>query len=508
MSGEWAWDQSDILAKEDKNHGATFCPIILGSDKTTVSVATGQNDYYPLYMSNGLIHNNVRRAHRNGLSLIAFLAIPKTDKENEDSKHFRGFRCEVFHGSLMQILQTLRPGMEEPEVLRYADGHYRKTLYGLGAYIADYPEQVVLSCIVQDWCPLCTASNKDLDGEGGRRTHELTEVLMDAHDGKTLWFDYGIVPGIMPFTRGFPWADIHDIITPDILHQVIKGTFKDHLITWVEIIDRRIAAVPPFSNLRRFPDGRGFKQWTGNDSKALMKVYLAAIVGYVPTQMVKALSTFMEICYIVRRSVIDEHDLDKFNELLAKFHHEREVFRKEGVRPDGFNLPRQHALSHYHNLIRKFGAPNGICSSITESKHIKAVKEPWRRSSRFNALPQMILTNQRLDKLSACAVDFKTRSIMDGTPGIGETNVSSIDNDDDDGGAIDDYGIVGETKLSKKAVPNVPHEVEVDCPRVGPGPCGPGAGPARPPKGQGQAKDSVALALNGGAGVRGHSKWP
>jgi hypothetical protein len=34
----------------------------------------------------------------------------------------------------------------------------------------------------------------------------------------------------------------------------------------------RIAIVSPFSGLRRFPQGRGFKQWTGDDSKALMKV--------------------------------------------------------------------------------------------------------------------------------------------------------------------------------------------------------------------------------------------
>lgn len=33
-----------------------------------------------------------------------------------------------------------------------------------------------------------------------------------------------------------------------------------------------ISAVPPFPGLRRFPDGRDFKQWTGDDSKALMKV--------------------------------------------------------------------------------------------------------------------------------------------------------------------------------------------------------------------------------------------
>jgi hypothetical protein len=30
----------------------------------------------------------------------------------------------------------------------------------------------------------------------------------------------------------------------------------------------------PFAGLRRFHQGRGFKQWTGDDSKALMKVLL------------------------------------------------------------------------------------------------------------------------------------------------------------------------------------------------------------------------------------------
>lgn len=70
--------KKDILGQDEKNHGATICPIILGSDKTTVSVATGQNEYYPLYMSNGLIHNNMRRAHKNGVSLVGFLAIPKS----------------------------------------------------------------------------------------------------------------------------------------------------------------------------------------------------------------------------------------------------------------------------------------------------------------------------------------------------------------------------------------------------------------------------------------------
>ena len=37
-----------------------------------------------------------------------------------------------------------------------------------------------------------------------------------------------------PYTSHFPRADIHELLSPDILHQLVKGTFKDHLVTWVE----------------------------------------------------------------------------------------------------------------------------------------------------------------------------------------------------------------------------------------------------------------------------------
>lgn len=57
-------------------------PISLGSDKTTVSVATGQNDFYPLYMSPGNIKNHVRQGHEDTITLIGFFAIPKS-KSNE-----------------------------------------------------------------------------------------------------------------------------------------------------------------------------------------------------------------------------------------------------------------------------------------------------------------------------------------------------------------------------------------------------------------------------------------
>lgn len=97
MSGNWAWQQSvsnsynllyaacsyrclqDAIAAADiNNHGATFVPVWKGSDKTTVSVGTGHVEFYPLYAGIGNVHNSVRRAHRNAISLIGFLAIPKS----------------------------------------------------------------------------------------------------------------------------------------------------------------------------------------------------------------------------------------------------------------------------------------------------------------------------------------------------------------------------------------------------------------------------------------------
>ena len=129
--------------------------------------------------------------------------------------------------------------------------------------------------------------------------------------------------------------------------------------------------------------------------------------------MVRAIAAFMEFCYLVRRSQLDEDTLDQIDSSIARFHQEREIFKETGVRDD-FSLPRQHSISHYRFLIQQFGAPNGLCSSITESKHIKVVKDPYRRSSRNEPLGQMLLTNQRLDKLEATRVNFATCGMLKG----------------------------------------------------------------------------------------------
>ncbi|KAG1750512.1 uncharacterized protein EDB91DRAFT_1235038 [Suillus paluster] len=364
MSGNYAWRKADTIYENDPStEGSMYVGVILGSDKTTVSIATGHVEYHPLYLLIGNPHNCVRRAH--------------PDRKYDNNVQFRTFKCQLYHSSLAAILKSLEGPMTKPIVL----------IYDLAAFIADYPEQVMLAGIVQNWC------------------------------------------ANFPFTNNFPRADIHEMLSPDLLHQVIKGCFKDHLVTWtgeylkevhseahaneiIDDIDHRIAATPAFPGLRRFPEGHHFKQWTGDDSKALMKVYIPAIVEYVPPQLVACLSAFLNFCYLVRRSELGEDSLAEIKQALHHFHEAREIFRDSGVRPKGFALPRQHLMVHYIRLIQEFGAPNGLCSSITESRHITAVKKPWCRSNRYDALGQMLLTNQHLDKLTAAYVDFVARGLL------------------------------------------------------------------------------------------------
>ena len=146
------------------------------------------------------------------------------------------------------------------------------------------------------------------------RCCEHTEALVEAFSLDALWNEYGIVGELVPFTNDFRRADIYELIAPDLLHQIIKGVFKDHLVEWVEkylrrthgdacaneilddidqqyvllsmashswqltLIHPRIAAIATFPGLRCFPQGRHFKQWTGDDSKALMKVSVSCYV--------------------------------------------------------------------------------------------------------------------------------------------------------------------------------------------------------------------------------------
>ena len=142
---------------------------------------------------------------------------------------------------------------------------------------------------------------------------------------------------------------------------------------------------------------------------------MSAIEGFIPCDVVRCFHAYLDFCYIAHMSIFTRSTLDRLDEALKRFHIYCVIFQQLGVQdstPSGFSLPRQHAMVHYWQHIENFGAPNGLCSSITESKHITAVKRPWHRSSHYNAINQIMLTNQQMEKLAAARIHFTLQGLL------------------------------------------------------------------------------------------------
>ncbi|KAG2151792.1 hypothetical protein BD769DRAFT_1380665 [Suillus cothurnatus] len=122
MSGDWSWAYADKISEDPDTHSSTFVPVILGSDKTTVSVTTGQNDYYPLYASIGNVQNN------------AFLQCPKTTKSKCCSPVYYEIgvpiRCLSCRGNLDEI-NLCRSRSHTDALIKECDSGTLKSEYGL-----------------------------------------------------------------------------------------------------------------------------------------------------------------------------------------------------------------------------------------------------------------------------------------------------------------------------------------------------------------------------------------
>src|ERR1700729_2464217 len=56
------------------------------------------------------------------------------------------------------------------------------------------------------------------------------------------------------------------------------------------------------------------------------QVYLAAITGHVPSEMVKCLVAFLDFCYVVWHNAITAEDLTELQVILDRFHFHCAVF--------------------------------------------------------------------------------------------------------------------------------------------------------------------------------------
>ncbi|KIJ24451.1 hypothetical protein M422DRAFT_194665, partial [Sphaerobolus stellatus SS14] len=176
----------------------------------------------------------------------------------------------LFHFALNKLLSPLKEAGVQGIEMTCADGYVRRIHPILSAYIADFPEQCLVACCKESRCPRCKVTH---DKRGSPHASELLRDDVYA-----------------PFWADLPYTDIFTCITPDLLHQLHKGVFKDHVVKWCtksaepEEFDARLKALTTHAGLRHFKNGiTTLKQWTGTEAKHLEKVFLGALARAVIT---------------------------------------------------------------------------------------------------------------------------------------------------------------------------------------------------------------------------------
>ncbi|KAJ7053461.1 hypothetical protein C8F01DRAFT_1375062 [Mycena amicta] len=439
-TGTWWWDTQDKL--ED---GATIVPIILSSDKTQLSSFAGDKQAWPVYISIGNISKSIRRQPSSRATvLLGYIPVPKLDCYSKPARKIAAY--QIFHDCMRKMLEVLVDAGRDGVDMACADGWVRWVFPLLAAYIADYPEQCLVVCCQENSCPRCSCPPKErgLPTEHPKRTQEETlRVLQEESDGlKPKEFRELNLRPVNPFWADLPHCDIHGCITPDLLHQLHKGVFADHISKWAAHsmdgkeeernaeLDARFKTMPRHPTLRHFANGTSvIKQWTGSEYRGLAKTFLGAVHDAVDDRVTSVTRHLLDFMGYAHFQVHTDDSLAAMQASWEQFHDDLPVFENVGPERTDFNIPKLHNIRHYIDSIRLLGSADGYNTENTERLHIDLAKNGYRASNRRDFVQQMTrwLTRQEAVHRFSLYLQWACPGY---TPGQGYKPLPNVDWDD------------------------------------------------------------------------------
>jgi len=408
-------------------------PVIISSDKTQLTSFTGHHSCYPVYLTIGNIAKHVRltpsmRAHR----LLGYLPAGKLDDSlsKDDAKLLR---ASLFHACMRKICQPLFGPAKDGIGLADSHGWVRHCHPILAAYVADYPEQCLVTCVrYGQACPVCDSAKDDfdLDDTGDLRNAEDTLATIAAAEAarsrdseRKILDEAGLNLVRTPFWAGWEHTNIHISITSDVLHQLVQGVGK-HVVEWlVELapskeLNRRMQCLPLAGNLRHFKNGiTGLANISGAEHKAIYAQIVGCVHGLVPDRAVRATTTLLDFLYMVQYESHSTDTLEDIRSVLSEFHDLKRVFIDTGIRSRtqcanwhstdtdtldnvaDLKIPKFHSLQHYVTSIVNFGTTDNYNTESTERLHIDLAKNAFRASNKRGFTIQMCRWLERRERV-------------------------------------------------------------------------------------------------------------
>lgn len=324
-----------------------------------------------------------------------------------------------------------------------ADGFIRTAYPILAAYIADYPEQCLVACCQENCCPSCAVKPKqrgEYETCSVWRDPDKTLAALDSEkDGiRSAYFRDHKLRRVNPFWRDLPHCDIFTCFTPDLLHQLHKGVFKDHLVSWATAavkggeaeVDARFKSMSLHPDLRHFKKGISLiSQWTGHEHKNMEKVFLGVLAGATDARVILAARGILDFIYLAHFGSHTDDSLDRLDAAWLMFHDNKAVFIDLEIRKH-FNISKLHNIRHYIDSIRSHGTTDGFNTENSERLHIDLAKVGYLASNKKDYIRQMTQWLQRQESIHRFA-GYLTWAIPGYSPAEDGTDDNAVGNDAD-----------------------------------------------------------------------------